>query len=224
MAGRPPEGAAPPPGAVEVWRVGLDDLGHDGAAVSAEECRRASRILDDRRRARFLASRAAVRDVLADYLGVHAGAVRFTLGPFGKPALADGGDLSFSLSRTGGVALVAVARGREVGVDVERVLPDGELERVADHFFSGDEAVALRAVAATDRPLAFFRLWVRKEAVAKASGAGIGDGIAHLEVDGDGVGRWSVASLDVGAGFAAAVAVDGPLGAVHLRDWDRLTG
>lgn len=220
----PARGASLTAGAVDVWRVELDGVPADAASLSDEERRRAARMKDERRQGRFLASRVALREVLGGCLGVDGGAVRFILGAAGKPAVVDGGDLSFSLSRSGGVALVAVTRGREVGVDVERVVPDGGLRRVAEHFFSPAEAAALRALAEPDRLHAFYRLWVRKEAVAKASGAGLGEGITHVEVAGDVVGRWSVASLDAGAGFVAAVAVDGPLGPLSTRDWAPATG
>lgn len=201
---------------VHLWRVGLD-RGPRGVAALPDEEQRARRMRDGTRRARFLASRAWLRVVVGRYVGEDAAAVRFTVADGGKPAVVDGGGLCFSFSRSADLALVALARGRPVGVDVERVRPDVDHRSVAEHFFAPAEADALRMLSEPDRRDAFFTLWVRKEAVVKASGAGLGDGVGHLDVREDRVaGRWSVATIDVGAPFRAAVAVDGRMGPITM--------
>jgi len=198
-----------------VWRVGLAGP-PAGVAASDDEVGRAGRLRDERRRARFLASRAWLRVILGRYLGVDAASVRLCVASRGKPSIVDGGDLCFSLSRSAGVALIAVSRGRSIGVDVERVQAGFDHADLAERFFTVAEADLLRELAEPDRTAEFFRLWVRKEAVAKASGAGLGDGLSHLDVRGETVaGRWSVASLDVGADLAVAVAVEGAMGPIH---------
>ena len=205
--------------AVHVWRLDLDVAPAD-AAASADEERRAGRMLDEQRRARFLASRAWLRVILGIHLGVDPAAVAYTVSQGGKPSVVGGGDLGFSLSRSAEVALVAVTRGRAVGVDVERLQAGVDHDRLAEQFFTPAEAAALRELPEADRRDAFFGLWVRKEAVVKASGAGLTDEISHLDVRADTVaGRWTVTSLDAGRGFAAAVAADGPLGPISMRDW-----
>lgn len=141
--------------------------------------------------------------------------MRFSAADRGKPSIVDGGDLGFSLSRSGDVALVAVTRGRPVGVDVERIRADADLSDLAEHFFSEPEAHLLGGLPEPERVDAFFRLWARKEAVVKASGVGLGDGVSHLDVrSGTVAGRWSVASLDAGPDHAAAVAVEGGIGQI----------
>jgi len=223
MVGAAPHVPSPTPlvpGAVHVWRGELDGVPADHRPLSRDERERGARLRDERGRSRFLASRAWLRSVLAPYLAVDPGALRFAVAERGKPSIVGGGDVGFSLSRSAGVALVAVTRGRAVGVDVERVRADLGHDRLAGQLFSPAEAAALRELTEPDRQEAFFRLWVRKEAVVKASGVGLADGVDHLDVRGDTVaGRWAVAPLDAGPGFAAAVAVDGVLGPVSLRTW-----
>ena len=192
--------------------------GPPGVAAIADERQRAERMADGDRRARFLASRAWLRVVLGRYAGLDAAAVRFVVAGRGKPSVVNGGDLCFSLSRSADVAFIAVTRGRSVGVDVERVRGDLDHDVLAERFFSPAEADGLRRLPEPDRRDVFFGLWVRKEAVLKASGAGLGDGLSHIDVRGDRVaGRWSVASLDAGPGAAAAVAVEGRMGPCATR-------
>lgn len=202
--------------AIHVWRVALHAR-PAGVAQLPDERRRADRMRDEVGRARFLASRAWLRVVLSGYLGADAASVRLVSGARGKPSIVGGGELTFSLSRSADVALIAVTRARAVGVDVEQVRHDVEHASLAGRFFSPAEAAHLRDLPEPERTEAFFALWVLKEAVVKASGAGLGDGISHLDVRRALVaGRWSVASLDAGPGFAAAVAVDGAMGSCSL--------
>ena len=197
--------------AVHVFVVGLA-AGPDAAEAREDERERADRLWDRDAASRFLASRAWLRVILACYLEVEAGAIRFEVTYGGKPSIVGYGDLGFSLSRSSGLALIALTRGRAVGVDIERVDPTVDHDRLAERFFSPGEADHLRSLADPDRRAAFFRLWVAKEAVVKASGAGLGDGLSHVETGQGTVDGRSVAPLAVAPGYAAAVAVDGVLG------------
>lgn len=78
---------------------------------------RSSRFASTAQAERFLASRAALRLVLAEYGDGHK---QFDVGPHGKPTL--GGGLGFNLSRTDEAVIIAVSNG-EVGVDIERRRP-----------------------------------------------------------------------------------------------------
>jgi len=168
-----------------------------------------------RDRCSFLCSRIWLRVILGRYLGLDADAVRFSVGDRGKPEVLDGGDLRFSLSRSGGAGLIAVTRGRAVGVDIEWTRPGLDEVGLAGRFFSPAEADLVRRLPEPARGHAFYRLWVRKEAVVKASGAGLGDGLGHVDVRTDTVaGGWSVASLDLGADVVGAVAVEGAMGPI----------
>ena len=206
--------------AVHVWLVDLA-AAPVGIVPSDDELRRVAGMLDERRAAHVLASRVWLRVILGRYLGLDAADVQLSRSTGGKPLIVDGGDLCFSLSRSAGLALIALTRGRPLGVDLERIRADLDHERLLQRFFAPGEVEAVRNLPLPARLDAFFGLWARKEAVVKASGAGLSEGLDHLDVCGSPVaGRWSVASLDSIPGFAAAVAVDGALGPVSLHEPD----
>ena len=168
-----------------LWRVNLDATAADsGAAVnilSEDERARAARFHFERDRRRFMAGRAALRTVLAAYLDRAPADLVFALGRHGKPALEKLG-LEFNLSHRGGCGLIAVARGRQVGVDVERIRNDFACEDIARRFFAPAEVVALATWAPAEYATAFFRCWTRKEAYVKARGDGITLGLDRFEV------------------------------------------
>jgi len=224
-----PDRPALPRGQVHVWRADLDDPGWTVAAclalVDAAERERASRLLQPRYRARFTASRAALRTVLGRYVSIDTpAALAFAVGPSGKPALEGvGSDIGFNLSHSAGVALVAVARACEVGIDVERERPGVRIDEIARRQFHPDVVRALLALDPPHRPAAFLRCWCALEARLKAAGTGFAAGAGMLDELGlpermlatlearswTGVaGRWRVSALDAGAGYAAVVAVD----------------
>ena len=103
--------------------------------------------------------------------------MRFRAAAVGKPALDPGpgvvASLRFNVSHSADLAVVAVSRGREVGVDLERMRPITEAERIVASFFSAAEVDAFAAIPEPDRAAAFLRGWTRKEAVLKGFGVGI---------------------------------------------------
>ncbi|HEX7176360.1 MAG TPA: 4'-phosphopantetheinyl transferase superfamily protein [Pyrinomonadaceae bacterium] len=241
--GRPAHAWASPPtdvrasdDVVDLWRLPLGwpprDAEQFRQTLSADEAERAARFHFARDRDRFTAARALLRAVLALYLRTEPARLRFTYGPHGKPALAGdaaGGDaaaaLRFNLAHSHELALVAVARAREVGVDVEHVRPDFATAEVAERFFSRREAEALRALPeGRERVEAFYRCWTRKEAYIKAKGEGLsfplssftvslapGEPAALLGCDTDAgeTERWTLVDLEPGADYFAAAAVEG---------------
>jgi len=120
---------------------------------------------------------AALRLVLAGYVGMEAARQPFDVAPGGKPSLpgAIGSDLAFSLAHCTGAALVAVSRDGPVGVDIET----SRRVRIADHRRGG--LIAAAAALSPEWPLpgdaheaSLLQAWTRLEALAKATGEGIG--------------------------------------------------
>lgn len=80
--------------------------------------------------------------------------------------------LSFSLTHTDRLVAVAVATGRDVGVDAEAVAADAATSAVAETFCTPAELQAFDALDEGDRRARFFALWTLKESILKAAGKG----------------------------------------------------
>ena len=197
----------------ELWRI-----------LNEEERSRAKRFRLEEHQRRFIFRHGMLREILGRYLQMTPGEVRFRNGPGGKPAVAgEDSMIRFNLSDSGRYALYAVARGREVGVDVEVIRPKSKAPELVNRFFSAKEKAAFQELGADERVSAFFAGWTRKEAYVKATGKGLrfpldcfdvslkpGDQNALLEVEGapEEVNRWSLRDIDLGPGFRAALAVE----------------
>jgi 4'-phosphopantetheinyl transferase len=140
--------------------------------LSTEETARATRLAIRALRERFILAHGILRETLAGATGESATALRFGQGPDGKPTLVDGG-IGFNLSKSGDSLLIAMAHGAAVGCDLELLRPNAEARAIAARWFSVSERAALERHKDKDFDRAFMRLWVRKEALLKAVGAGL---------------------------------------------------
>lgn len=226
-------------GEVHIWRAFLDLPPHRvdklARTLSPDEIRRAEHLFFAVDRLRFTVARGVLRAILGSYLDTPASDITFCYGPHGKPALPpefDEGRLHFNVAHSFGLALYAVARDREVGVDVEWMRPHLANTGVAERFFAPAEVETLEALPEDGRGEAFYRCWTRKEAYIKARGEGLSLPLDQFDVslavderpvrlrthqDPFEAERWRLWALQPAQGYAAAVAVEG-LG-WRLRRW-----
>jgi 4'-phosphopantetheinyl transferase len=222
---------------VHVWSVLLrEERAEHHQLLSPAEREQAARFSHARARLHFVAGRALLREILADYLDRDPAAVDFKFGKHGKPHLADEADtgLRFNLSHSGELAVLAVARGRNVGVDVELISAQRATDDIAQRFFSPNEWAALRALPAELRVPAFFRCWTCKEAFIKLIGDGMtfpledfdvsfapGEPPALVSVHGSAVEaeRWTLHELNAPPDYAATLAIEGRVRQVMQKTW-----
>jgi 4'-phosphopantetheinyl transferase len=243
---------------VHIWAVPLDasaaPIDQLCLMLSPDEQARAAAFRFPHVQRRFVVARAALRQVLAGHLGATPESVAFQYGPSGKPALAapvarkplgdpastvgDAGTaaglapLAFNLSHSADLALIAVTRGRAVGIDLEHLLPFAEADAIAEGYFCPAERVALRQCVGPAKQALFLTYWTRKEALLKATGDGLrlpldavdvsavrGDGPAAVQVaDGAGVLRHlTLLDLRPPGDYLGTVAVEG--GDWQLARW-----
>ena len=216
---------------VHVWRATLDQTPSQIQSfrhnLAADEQARAERFHFERDREHFIVARGVLRAILGRYLNRAPEGLSFCYGSHGKPALAgeSGGDaIRFNVSHSHGVALYAVTRGREVGIDLERIRFDLAVAEIAERFFSRREAAMLRTLPTEAQRQAFFRCWTRKEAYIKARGEGLSlpldqfdvslapgepEAILGTQPDPSEASRWSLQELTPAPGYVAALAVEG---------------
>jgi 4'-phosphopantetheinyl transferase len=213
---------------VHIWFRSLDSAGVEAPAVlpylSADERQRAQRFHYDQHRNEFILSRGTLRLVLASYLGESPDQLRFEYARHGKPALAEAYSahrLSFNLSHTYGMMLLAVVRQRSIGVDIEKIRCDFDVRQIAERFFSAPEQSGLRNVRDEEQHEVFFRCWTRKEAYIKAKGEGLSLPLRDFDVslepdsaalvatrpDENEARHWRMLNLQIAPGYAAAAAI-----------------
>ena len=186
----PSQPAALTAGRIDVWLAAPRTL-------EAEEEQRALGLLSDDERLRwrrfarqasrdqYLAAHVVLRKALSRYVDAPANAWRFGANAYGRPHVLEpsGAPLDFNLSHTEGLVAVAVSGARDIGVDVENVSRDADLEQLAAAFFAKAEAEAVELANAADKRETFFALWTLKEAYIKARGMGLSLGLDGYAFD-----------------------------------------
>lgn len=200
------------------------------------------RQLDDRRR--FARARGLLRSLLGQLTDSSPLELTFEVGDAGKPALprtADGpARLRFNVSHSHEWILAGFTLDHEIGVDVEHERPRQQLLDLARRFFSPWEVAALEALPEDCHDRAFYRTWACKESLVKAVGRGLPMGLDGFSTRGAAVGEpeielvwerkdpahgdresseWTIRQVDMGADYAAAVAVEGPPPQLSFFEW-----
>jgi 4'-phosphopantetheinyl transferase len=168
---------------------------------------------------RYVVAHGLTRQLLATHFGALPQHLEFEYTARGKPRIARsvGNRLHFNLSHSGALALIGLARGGELGLDLERCRPDPGLLAIANRFFAPRERAALLALPEARRNEAFYTAWTRKEAYVKAIGRGLSEPLNRCEIP---LGREEpvrFARVD-GEGNAAAWSLH------HLQPFDDVVG
>ncbi|WP_282119258.1 4'-phosphopantetheinyl transferase family protein [Ruegeria atlantica] len=205
---------------VDIWQWSLDIPEAQSLrlsrCLSVDEIQRAKRFVKPRDKYMYIAGRARLREILAQYLGVTAESVAIDYGPNGKPMLNAGPH--FNLSHSDGRAILAVCENTGIGIDIEQIRPIEDA--VAKHHFSPAEYAELSALPRTNWLQGFFQCWTRKEAVLKMLGHGLfmpldsfdvtlapGGSVQLTRIEGDNPARWSLVHLAPAAGWVGALAL-----------------
>jgi len=224
---------------VHVWLARLDQplemVTRSRSILSSDEKSRADRFHFEKDRTAYTVARAALKLLLAKYLDMPATNICFEYTAHGKPFLASAANspgITFNISHSGGLALLAFAIGRQVGVDVERIRPDFGTLEIAERFFSRSEVESLLAQPVDQQSVCFFNCWTRKEAYIKAIGEGLSCPLDRFDVTlavdeparlietrvaSQNAADWLMHNLEVGPEYRAAVIAEGA--GWRLRCW-----
>jgi 4'-phosphopantetheinyl transferase len=233
-------------GEIHVWLARLDT---DVAAVqsmhgvlSTEERDRAARFKIESGAERYTMARGFLRRLLGMYLQRDPASLAFTYNSYGKPALSEpsnlvpNGRLCFNLSHSAGLALYAFTWEGDLGVDIEKYREEVLREKLADRFFSSQEAEELAALHPADQLRGFFTCWTRKESYIKARGDGLSRSLNSFAVslrpqeppalrwcqdDPAATLRWRVWDVAVPPGYAASLMA--PATALRCRRFELLS-
>jgi 4'-phosphopantetheinyl transferase len=215
---------------VDVWRARLSRVrlsaGELLPLLTQPERKRAGSYRVDSDRTQFVAVRGLLRTLLGGYLARPPASVPLTVPLNGKP---ETNGIYFNVTHSHDLILFAFSRQGHLGVDVEWTGRRFDPTRMAEHCLTLHELRLWRRLAAAGRRRQFFRSWVRKEAVVKASGLGLTVRLDELDVRKDALvwspdsdqralrPRWHFRDVCVPNGYVAALAADHPIGRVRVR-------
>jgi 4'-phosphopantetheinyl transferase len=162
--------------------------------ISATECDRLWQFLSEDERSRadrfkreylkrnFIAARGNLREILAPKLGCEPKEIQFSYSDHGKPYIQNSQGIYFNLSHSQDFAVYALCRDREVGIDLEYINPQCDVDSIAERYFLPSEQKIISSLCDRDKYLAFYHAWTLKEAYGKATGEGIANILDYVDV------------------------------------------
>jgi 4'-phosphopantetheinyl transferase len=174
------------------------------AVLSDDERARAARFLRHEDALRHAGTRVVLRRLLAERTGVKPDALRFEPDAAGRPRVASNeSSLSgepdawpdFNVSHSGQHALIAIAARGRVGIDIEAARDEMNWQALTPTVFASRDAACVSALPVHLRAAAFYDVWTAKEAMLKALGVGIGDGMNWFSVLAEGQHQQPSAAL-----------------------------
>ncbi len=203
------------PAEIHLWLTFCDGAGDEGLhsdyreLLSSAERKQEPRFYFARDRRRYLLTRVLVRTVLSRYLPVSPREWTFAKNAYGRPEAvnveANKAGVSFNISHTHGLIVLAVARRRALGVDVVNLRSREVSMDIATRYFAPAEVAVLASTPREQRNYRFLEYWSFKEAYVKARGMGFSlplhkfsfhyprDRAVGMKIDpelGDDAGRW----------------------------------
>lgn len=177
---------------IEVWLCRfLDwykDIGVLHAFLSDDERQRAERFKVEQKRQQYIITRGCLRQCLSNLTGIAPKDCIFDYLKHGKPVWnkqQQYPDLSFNVSHTHSLALIAISRQHSLGIDIEKIQNLKDPQPLVTRYFSPSEQIAFNRLPVADKARAFCAIWTRKEAFIKATGKGILYGLDNFDVSVD---------------------------------------
>ncbi|HQS50272.1 MAG TPA: 4'-phosphopantetheinyl transferase superfamily protein [Daejeonella sp.] len=210
---------------VDIWKVSVQDYNLIPENIlSKDELLKAARFLHSKDRASFVSRRAALRILLSRYTDISPSRIEFIAGKNKKPELrSELNTIRFNVSHSSELILIAIS-DTEIGVDIERIEPSFNYSDILRHSFSEQEINHIKQAA--DSRDFFFRLWTRKEALAKASSKGLDDELRNIpcldgwhNVNEELIrlsGSWQLQSFNIDHEYIASIACPAEKGLNYL--------
>jgi len=189
--------------------------------LTEDEKDRATRLKNTAATSQKIISRGILRLLLSNYIGLDPKELIFKNGPFGKPCLGNpvNSEICFNLAHSGDMLLIAIAKEKHVGIDVEKIEEKMDFKRISTMVFSCEEQLKLSS--SMDPIDDFYSIWTAKEAILKAAGRGFSypsnkfsvfilNGITFPELiptELTGGHSCSLSSFSPANGYSAAIAV-----------------
>jgi 4'-phosphopantetheinyl transferase len=150
--------------------------------LSEDERSRAERFKREYLKRNFVAARGNLREILAPKLGCEPKQVQFSYRDRGKPYIQNFQGIYFNLSHSQDFAIYALCSDREVGIDLEYINPQCDVDSIAERYFLPSEQKIISNLCDRDKYLAFYHAWTLKEAYGKATGDGIANILDYVDV------------------------------------------
>ena len=174
---------------IDIWLCDLKQLAGDinnyYSILSEDERERADNLKVDDKKQQFIITRGTLRQRLGLLTNIDPKDFVFEYLEHGKPVLSNNhqcADITFNVSHSNDLALIAIAQEHSIGIDIEKINYKSNHQTLITRFFSKAEQADFQTMPDANKAKAFCACWTRKEAFIKAVGDGVSYGLDKFDV------------------------------------------
>ena len=153
--------------------------------LSNNEINRVNKIKSNKKKQQFIITRGITKKILSNILEKKHNQIEILYNQHGKPFINEkynNHSVEFNASHSGKYGLIGVTLDNKIGVDIQKIKSDVDIEGLSSRFFSNNERDELMKLAKNKQSDAFYLGWVRKESFIKATGIGVAYGLDRFSV------------------------------------------
>jgi len=174
---------------IDIWLCDLKQLSGDINIFffffSEDERQRADKLKVEDKKQQYIITRGALRQRLGLLTNIDPKDFVFEYLEHGKPIFNNDArftDITFNISHSHDLALIAIAQKQSIGIDIEKINHESKHDQLVARFFSKAEQAEFQTIQEANRAKAFCACWTRKEAFIKAVGDGVSYGLDKFDV------------------------------------------
>ena len=174
---------------IDVWLCDLKQLSGEinnfYSILAEDEHERADKLKVEDKKQQYIITRGALRQRLGLLTNIDPKDFVFEYFEHGKPVLNNDArftDITFNVSHSNDLALIAIAQEQNIGIDIEKINHELNHQALMTRFFSEAEQTEFQTMPDANRAKAFCACWTRKEAFIKAVGDGVSYGLDNFDI------------------------------------------
>ena len=174
---------------IDVWLCDLKTLSGETNkfynTLSDDERERANKLKVEDKKQQYIITRGTLRQRLNLLTNIDPEDFVFEYLEHGKPVLINDArfaDITFNISHSHNLALIAISLKQSIGIDIEKINHDSDHQALVTRFFSMAEQAEFKTLSEAIKSKAFCACWTRKEAFIKAIRSGVTYGLGNFDV------------------------------------------
>ena len=208
---------------IHVWEFNIEVYQklsvHYFEYLSEEEAKRVERLRKINDKKQYVIGHIFLRILLSEYLKIPIRQISLFRDAHGKIKLeGNGGNISFNLSHSDEMVVLAFSQYKDLGVDIERINNIQDFLQIAKQYFRKEEYEYISKIDAESPLRKFYKVWTIKEAFVKATGEGLSrslktfsvetDSVISIQAGQDTIGVWRYFELEMDRNYAATVVIN----------------
>jgi len=209
------------PNKIHIWHTyinkQLKNIDFYQNLLSLQEKEKIHNIYLKENKKKYIITHGVLRYILSLYVDINPSEINFFYNIHSKPYLdieQNKNSINFNLSHSDNIVIYAIVKNDELGVDIEKIRSNINIDKLAKRYFSQKELTLFENISENKKVKTFFSIWTKKESYLKAKSLGISSPLCEIDVssnliknNNDENDLWKFESLKINSKYVATLAI-----------------